>query len=115
MSSQELMEAMAEDLVKKIPSGQANAVTRAELARLTQLPDRQLRELLEIARDKGHLICNDQDGRGYYLAETIDEIESQYRRDHTRALSILKRLKPFRRALSQAGRIRPKREAASCG
>lgn len=85
-------------------SGHRNAVTRDRLVRMSGINDRAVRELLELARDNGALICNDQDGMGYYLAETDDEIDRQYRRDRARALAVLKRLKPYRQALKEAGR-----------
>ena len=84
--------------------GHNNAVGREVLARRYGLSDRIVREKIEAARDEGVLICNDQDGKGYYLAETVDEIERQYRRDKARALNVLKRLKASRRALKAAGR-----------
>lgn len=106
MSSEEmsLKQAMAKDLADKIPTGHRNAISRDELSRRTSLCDRHVRELLETARDLGVLICNDQDGKGYYIAETPEEIERQYKRDRARALSVFKRLKASRAALKLAGR-----------
>ena len=80
--------------------GKANAIPRSELVTVSGLPDRQVREQLEQARMAGMLICNDQDGRGYYLAETREEAAAQFKRDYARALSLLARMKPFREALS---------------
>ena len=106
MSSEEmsLKQAMARDLAEKIPVGHHNAISRDALAARSGLCDRHVRELLETARDLGVLICNDQDGKGYYIAETPEEIERQYKRDKARALSVLKRLKASRAALKEAGR-----------
>jgi len=84
---------------KYLHRGHSLAVTRSSLSMATGYNDRVVRELLEIARNEGALICNDQDGHGYYLAETEEEIERQYKRDRARALSVLKRLKPYRTAL----------------
>ena len=87
-------------IVFGMKTGKANAISRKELSNALCLPDRTVRALIEDARAAGVLICNDQDGRGYYLAETKDEIERQFRRDKARAMSLLVRMKPFREALT---------------
>ena len=87
-----------------IPEGKENAITRPELARVLGMTDRAVRKEIELARDRGALICNDGDGAGYYTARDICQIERQYRTDRARALAVLKRLKTMRRMLRQAGR-----------
>ena len=87
-----------------IPEGKENAISREVLARRLGLTDRQTRKLIEEARDRGELICNDGDGEGYYLACDLGQIERQYRKDRSRALSVLKRLKTMRRMLRDAGK-----------
>lgn len=87
-----------------IPIGKENAVSREFLRTMTGLGDRKIRQMIEAARDEGNIIINDQDGKGYYQAADIDEIERQYWQDTRRALSILKRRKHARRILKEAGR-----------
>ena len=87
-----------------IPEGKENAISREVLARRLGLTDRQTRKLIEEARDRGELICNDGDGEGYYLACDLGQIERQYRKDRARALSVLKRLKTMRTMLRDAGK-----------
>lgn len=96
--------------VKLLRKGHGNARPIKELAEGLFLNERTVRELLEDARAHGFLVCNEQDGRGYYLAETMDEVERQYRRDYRRAMSLLVRLKPMRKILRQAGRLPTKKE-----
>lgn len=97
-----------DDLISLVPRliryGHENARTRHEIVTESGYTDRFVRRIIEAARDAGWLVCNDQDGRGYYLGWTTDEIERQYWRDQSRALSILKRQKAFRRHLKEAGR-----------
>ncbi len=97
------------DLIEMVPRllryGKENARTRREIVTESGYDDRTVREVIEKARDAGWLVCNDQDGSGYYLGWTTDEIERQYKRDQARALSILKRQKPFRRYLKSEGRL----------
>lgn len=87
-----------------IPEGKENAVSREVLATRLGLPDRTVRKLIEEARDRGELICNDGDGEGYYRSYDISQIERQYRVDKSRAMAVLKRLKTMRRMLSEEGK-----------
>jgi len=86
-----------------IGNGKMNATTRRELCTVLGVSDRICREMIEKARLDGEFICNDQDGKGYYMAESDEEILRQYRRDYARAMSLLKRLTPLRRKLKAAG------------
>lgn len=90
------------DIADFIPRGKENAVTREMLSTRLALPDRRVRKLIEAARDRGELICND--GTGYFITDNIGDIERQYRKDRARALSTLKRLKTMRRVLREHGR-----------
>ena len=86
-----------------IPKGKENAVTRTELVIRTGICDRKVRQEIENARADGAIICNDQDGKGYYLPESNDEIYRAYKQDKHRALSILRRQKTMRKTLKEAG------------
>lgn len=92
------------DISRFIPEGKENAVSREVLATRLGLPDRTVRKLIEEARDRGELICNDGDGEGYYRSYDIGQIERQYRVDLARAMAVLKRLKTMRRMLNDAGK-----------
>lgn len=87
-----------------IPHGKENAITRPELARILGLTDRAVRKEIELARERGELICNDGDGQGYYMASDLTQIARQYRMDRARALAVLRRLKTMRRMLRDAGK-----------
>lgn len=91
------------DLMATLHKGQANAISRKALAAEMDMSDRAVRSLIEKARDEGCLILNKQDGKGYYIAENLDDIVFQYRQDTNRALSILKRRKTMRKILKEAG------------
>jgi len=82
-------------VVAAIPYGKQNAITRAELAAA-------VRRCIEQARDEGYFIVNGERG-GYALEVDLDAITAQYRIDHARALSILKRIKHMRRYLVKNG------------
>nr|DAT45837.1 MAG TPA: CodY-like protein [Caudoviricetes sp.] len=87
-----------------IPFGRHNAISRAELAGRLGMTDRKMRKAVENARCEGLMILNDSDGRGYYQSDDLAEIQRQYDQDTSRAMAILKRRKPMREVLKEAGR-----------
>lgn len=89
------------NILHHIPEGKDNAVSRTRLVELTGLPDRIVRKLIEDARNKGEIIINDQDGKGYYRSNDIEDIRRQYRQNHARAMSILVQQKHLRRKLKE--------------
>lgn len=86
-----------------VPFGRKNAISRAGLAEKLGLSDRKMREAVEQARASGLMICNNEDGSGYYQTTDLDELYIQYKRDTARAMSIMKRRKPMRKLLKEAG------------
>ena len=92
-----------ENLVKYIGVGKEHATTLLALTWLTGEPERQIRKEIARLREEGDLICNEQDGRGYYYATELDEVLKQYKQDRSRFLSIAKRIKAARRILKRAG------------
>ena len=106
-------EAMYEDQKARVLGclyhGKDMAQWRGWLATHTGLQDRHVRKIIQDLREDGHLICNLQNGEGYFLAEDINDVRRQYKQDMARAMSILKRMKAFRKALKEeqvAGQIR---------
>jgi transcriptional regulator with XRE-family HTH domain len=87
-----------------IPKGRRNAISRAELAGRLGMTDRKMRKAVENARCEGLMILNDSDGRGHYQSDDLAEIQRQYDQDTSRAMAILKRRKPMRKVLKEAGR-----------
>ena len=62
-------------LLDYIPTGEANAITTAELLQLTGIPSvRALRKEIHQLREQGHIICASMEPpAGYYLAENPQE------------------------------------------
>jgi hypothetical protein len=81
--------------------GKENAVTRGELVAVLNLPDRQIRRLIQEARCQGVMILNAQDGAGYYISNDAGELEKQYRANRNRAMSILLQQKYIRLRLRE--------------
>ena len=82
--------------------GYGTTITRAELAELTGLSDRRVREIIEDLR-REYVILNDQNGAGYYRTRNPIKILKYYKQELGRALAILYRLKPMRVLLRGAG------------
>lgn len=86
-----------------IPRGRENAIRRADLVSRVNLPDRTVRQMIEEARRRGELIMNAQDGAGYYISEDLGELKRQYRRNRSRAMSVLVQQKYLRRKIKELG------------
>ena len=84
------------DIMTYIPMGKENAIGRQALAYLLNMPDRQVRKMIQDARDRGEVILNAQDGRGYYTSDDAGELQRQYRQNQNRALSILRQQRHIR-------------------
>lgn len=97
------LDELAQRLVKALHCGHNLAKTRLSLCSELHVRDRVLREMVEIARRGGAMICNDGDGRGYYLAETDEEIQAQYRREKARMVNHWNAMKPFYEAMKERG------------
>ena len=93
---------MDRTITSYIPTNRSSAVTREALCARTGLPDRIVRKQIELARLDGVPVISC--GRGYYITEDLDELDSYERMERARAISVLKRLKPVRDRLKEAGR-----------
>jgi DNA-binding transcriptional regulator LsrR (DeoR family) len=89
------------NILDYIGFGKDNAVTRDQLCARTNLSDRVVRKLIEIARIEGAVIINEQDGAGYYISEDPKDIRRQMVTNHNRAMSILRQQRLLRRKLRE--------------
>lgn len=89
------------NIVDFIPRGRENAITRAELVARLNLPDRTIRNMIEIARKDGALILNDQTGAGYYVSEDVGELKRQLKQNDNRAISVLMQSVHLRRKIKE--------------
>lgn len=78
------------------------AASAIELSKRFGAPERNIRAAVEELRTE-YIIINDQDGKGYYLSNDPDIIQRYYWQEYSRAMSILKRLKPVRAFLKAHG------------
>lgn len=83
------MDEATERLLNHLGTGQRNAKKREALAVEMELPDREMRRVISRARTVDRVpICNFQNGRGYFLPETDEELLEQYRQTVRRGKSI---------------------------
>ena len=77
------------DILKYIPFGEKNAVSRTSLVIRTGLPDRVIRSEIQKARERS-VILNAQNGRGYFrpLREEGDKVRRWIAQERSRAESI---------------------------
>ncbi len=79
------------EILSLIPTGQRNARHVNEIAALLGMRNRELRKHIEYLRRGGYVIIGCD--KGYYLPETLEELEGYVKQEHARAMSILFTLK----------------------
>lgn len=90
-------------IIDYLAVGKENARTREYLRSVTGLADRQLRKEIEDAVKSGEWICNDEDGKGYYIAENLSDLYRSYKLAHTKEKSLRDRWKKNRKELKRNG------------
>ena len=91
---------MLEDILLR---GRNNARSREWLCSMTGLSDRRLRAEIEELRNKGVFVITDEDGKGYYISDDVEDVRRQYARDMARIKAISKRTKHLREFLKNRG------------
>lgn len=72
------------ELLQLIGIGHKNAVSRSELVYKLGMTDTATRELIRDTIDDGVLIVNAEDGCGYYIPETPEDIDIALRKHRSR-------------------------------
>lgn len=75
-------------IVDYIPTGKASAISREDLAKVTELPDRRVRMLVAAERRRGRIIISESSGRGYYLPDNTEDVTRFIRSMKKRAREI---------------------------
>ncbi|HEZ7985906.1 MAG TPA: hypothetical protein RWO09_03095 [Ruminococcus sp.] len=84
------------DITKFIPHGRDNMISGSELAQLTQLDSRTVKQLIADARTKGTVICSSLEGNrgGYFIPDTPEEAVEYVRTERSRISSAIAALRP---------------------
>ena len=88
-------------LTDSIPTGRRDAISMGHLARVHNLSGRKMRLAIERARRAGILICSCDNG--YFMPETLEEIQEHARRMGERIKTGRACLVPFLREIRRAG------------
>lgn len=74
------------DIIKFIPHGKDNMISGSDLAQLTQLDSRSVKQLVANARTKGAVICSSLEGNrgGYFIPDTPEEAVEYVRTERSR-------------------------------
>jgi hypothetical protein len=91
-------------IIESIGKGRKNAVSRIELMNRTGMPDRKNRRIIEALQNKGVPIVNMQDGRGYFIAETLEEVTHYINQERARAMKIIKKANSMRAWFREGGK-----------
>ena len=91
-------------VIDLIPLGARNSVSMQALSNRLGINPRLVRKAVLDARLDGVIICSSSSG--YFLPETVSELDAFYRSSRSRALTTLKSLSATRRALKDFREVR---------
>lgn len=84
-----------------IPYGKDHAISRAELARITGLKDREVRKAIKRELGRGTVILSSAAARGYWRTDDTAEIEAFIRESDHRRTTEARTVEPLRRILAE--------------
>ncbi len=95
------------NIVDYIPEGRENAVSRAELARLTGMPDRNIRDAIKAANRaltaKNRAILSTSGKSGYWISASREEMEAYLAESSRRSRSQYQNDAPIRELVRRMG------------
>jgi hypothetical protein len=92
------MDKELENFITSIPAGRDNAIPIPELQRRTGYANRKLRALVAEINKSGEMaIVNMQDGRGYFVPETDEELEEYINIEISRSREIEAKIRGLKR------------------
>lgn len=84
------------DLLNLIPYGKDNAISRADLSRLTGWDDRKVREEIKRLLRSGERILSSSSAKGYWRSDNPDEIEMFLKESDNRRRTEALNVEPLR-------------------
>lgn len=76
-------------------------MSREDLSRLLGLSDRRMRDHISFLRMNGIPICNTQDGSGYFIPATKEEVLAQMKQTRSRAMKELAQIRALKELLRE--------------
>ena len=84
-----------------IPEGRENACRGTALASVMGCSERRIRQMVEDLTVNGNVICNLQNGKGYYRPLDEEDIDAMLKLTASRAYSLLRKKYALKRALER--------------
>lgn len=81
--------------------GKSNVTSMDYLEKITGKSKRTIQKIINEERKTGAFICSLKNGKGYFIAETIEEKEEFYKTYKSQAISILEMLKQFKKSINE--------------
>ena len=84
-----------------IPEGRENAYKGSVLASVMGCDERRIRQMIEDLTVNGNIVCNLQNGKGYYRPVSEEDIDAMLKLTASRAYSLLRKKYALKRALER--------------
>lgn len=87
---------MKPDIIKLIPKGEGNRITSAEISNLTNIKGATIRKIINNSRSNFIPIASDD--KGYFMAETPDELDHTIAQLNSRIHKMIKAREGLKKA-----------------
>lgn len=89
------------DLLSLIPEGRENAISREDLASLTEMDERKIRREIKKLISQGHVILSSSSAKGYWRSDDTAEIERFIQESDHRRSTEAKTIEALRRLVAK--------------
>lgn len=79
------------DLYRILDFGRKNAKQLGYLSSVLGIGERNIRQMIEDLTVNGYVVCNLQNGKGYYKPETDEDFQAMLKLNASRAYSLLRK------------------------
>lgn len=90
-----------EQLYNTLDFGKQNGQSKTLLQIRTGFSERRIRKLIEELSTNGLVVCNDQDGKGYYKPDTVEDFETYIKIETSRANALRRKVYGIKSALNE--------------
>ena len=83
-------------MIQYIPIGRKHAISRTDLAFISGLSDRKMRDKIAELQDEGYAVANTLDGQGYFIANSKEEFEPYLKVEMAREKTQINKVKKLK-------------------
>jgi len=95
-----------ECLYEMIGTGHSNAKNLTILTLRTGIHEREIRRMIQELNENEKIVCNKQDGKGYYKPNCAEDYEAFYKLTSARGLSLLRKRNAIKRAYQKSAYVK---------